>query len=45
MDKKFDDALRHALAPIDEADRELNQKILNQAEEQSTMEKRMKRRL
>ena len=45
MDKKLDDALRQALAPCEEADFWLNQKILNQAEEQSTMEKRMKRRL
>ena len=31
MDKKLDDALRQALAPCEEADFWLNQKILNHA--------------
>lgn len=33
MNKKLDDALRHALAPREEADFRLNQKILNQIKE------------
>lgn len=37
MDNKFDDALRHALTPGDEADFWLNQKILYQIKEQETM--------
>lgn len=45
MDKKFDDALRHALTPSDEAKFYLNQKILNRVEEQKTMVERKKRRL
>lgn len=45
MDKKFDDALRHALAPSDEAKFCLNQKILNRVEEQRAMVERKKRRL
>jgi len=43
MNKNFDDALRHALAPRDEADFWLNQKILNQAEEQKTMVRKRRR--
>ena len=45
MDKKFDNALRHALAPSDEAEFWLNQKILNRVEEQRPMVERKKRRL
>lgn len=45
MDKRFDDALRCALAPDDEADFWLNQKILNRLKEQNTMEGRNKIRL
>ena len=45
MDKKFDDALRHALTPSDEAKFCLNQKILNRVEEQRAMVERKKRRL
>ncbi len=45
MDKKFDDALRHALIPKDEAKFSLNQKILNKAEEQRTMVERKQRRV
>lgn len=45
MDKKLDDALRHALTPCEEADFELNQKIINLAEEQSVMTEGKKRRL
>lgn len=45
MDKIFDDALRHALTPCDEAEFWLNQKILNRMEEQRTMVERKKRRL
>ncbi len=45
MDKKFDDALRHALTPCEEANFWLNQKILNRAEEQRTMAERKKRKL
>ncbi len=45
MDKKFDDALRHALSPMDEANLALNQKILNRVEEQKTMAQRKKIRL
>ncbi len=45
MDKKFDDALRHALTPSEEAKFCLNQKILNRVEEQRTMAYRKKRRL
>jgi len=43
MDKIFDDALRHALTPKDEASVSLNQKILNRVEEQRTMVERKKR--
>lgn len=42
---KFDDALRHALAPSDEADFCLNQKILDRLEEQRTMVGRKKKSL
>lgn len=45
MNKKFDDALRHALTPKDEADFWLNQKILNRIEEPKTMAVRKKKRL
>lgn len=45
MDKKFDDALRHALTPSDEANFWLNQKILNRMEEQRTMAERKKKSL
>ena len=45
MDKKFDDALRHALAPSDEAEYCLNQKILNRVGEKSVMVEREKRRV
>ena len=45
MDKKLDDALRHALTPSDEATFWLNQKILNRVEDQRTMTKKKKRRL
>lgn len=45
MDKKFDDALRHALTPSDEAKLYLNQKILDRVEGQRTMVERKKRRL
>ncbi len=45
MDKKFDDALRHALTPCDEADFWLNQKILNRVEEQRPMVERKRRKL
>ncbi len=45
MDKKFDDALRHALTPCDEANFWLNQKILNRVEEQRAMGERKKRKL
>lgn len=45
MDKIFDDALKHALTPCDEADFWLNRKILNRMEEQRTMAERKKRRL
>ena len=45
MDKEFDDALRHALTPSEEAKFCLNQKILNRVEEQRTMADRKKRRL
>lgn len=37
MDKKFDDALKHALTPSDEADYWLDQKIVNQIKERGTM--------
>lgn len=37
MDKKLDDALRHALAPREEADLRLNRTILNHAKEQRGM--------
>lgn len=43
MDKIFDDALRHALTPCDEADFWLNQKILNRIEEHGTMMERKRR--
>ncbi len=45
MDKKFDDALRHALTPGNEADFWLNQKIINLAEEQRTMTEGKKKRV
>lgn len=45
MDKKLDDALRHALTPSDEAEFWLNQKILNQVEEQRPLVERKNRRL
>lgn len=45
MDKKLDDALRRALTPSDKANFWLNQKILNQVEEQRIMAKRKKSRL
>lgn len=45
MDKEFDDALRQALTPGDEADFWLNQKILNRLKEQETVAERKKRRL
>lgn len=45
MDKKFDDALRHALTPDDEAGFWLNQKILNQIKEHGTMAGKKKRKL
>lgn len=45
MDRRFDDALRHALAPNDEADFRLNQKIINQIKEQNTMAGGRNRRL
>lgn len=45
MDKKFDDALRHALTPNDEAEFGLNRKILNQIEKQGTMPGRQRRKL
>lgn len=43
MDKKFDDALRHALTPGDEAGFWLNQKIINQVKAQRIMSDRKKR--
>ena len=45
MDKKFDDALRHALAPNDEAEYYLNQKILNRIGEKSVMVERERGRV
>ncbi len=45
MDKKFDDALRHALTPCEEANFWLNQKILNRVEEGVTMAEGKKRRV
>ena len=45
MDKIFDDALRHALTPSDEAEFWLNQKILNRVEEHRTMVERKKKSL
>lgn len=45
MNDKFDNALRHALTPGDEADLWLNQKILNQAEEKRKMAERKNWRL
>ena len=45
MNDKLDNALRHALTPGDEADIRLNQKILNQAEENRKMAERKNWRL
>lgn len=45
MDKKFDDALKHALTPNDEAEFWLNRKILNQIEKQGTMPGRQRKKL
>lgn len=45
MNDKFDNALRHALTPSDEADFWLNQKILNQTEEKKIMAERKSRRM
>ncbi len=45
MDKRFDDALRRALAPNDEVNQRLKQKILHCVEEQGTMAEKQKMKL